>query len=104
METAPVLTLLLCSSLWQFEAPKATDEAALAAPHANGLELTPTQPDAPSLRDHISGQLSEAWLARKPPVSVTLGEKKSSYPQDSLLEESRRQQDEGWDARLTFND
>lgn len=64
METAPVLTLLLCSSLWQFE----------------------------------------AWLARKPPVSVTLGEKKSSYPQDSLLEESRRQQDEGWDARLTFND
>nr|WP_254924803.1 hypothetical protein [Aeromonas sp. A35_P] len=73
-------------------------------PHANGLELTPTQPDLPSLRDHISGQLSEAWLARKPPVSVTVGEKKSSYPQDSLLEESRRQQDEGWDARLTFND
>lgn len=104
METAPVLTLLLCSSLWQFEAPKATDEATLAAPHANGLELTPTQPDSPSLRDHISGQLSEAWLACKPPVSVTLGEKKSSYPQDSLLEESRRQQDEGWDARLTFND
>ncbi len=76
----------------------------MAAPHANGLELTPTQPDSPSLRDHISGQLSEAWLARKPPVSVTLGEKKSSYPPDSLLEESRRQQDEGWDARLTFND
>ncbi|WP_421144946.1 hypothetical protein [Aeromonas dhakensis] len=99
-----MLTLLLCSSLWQFEAPKATDEAALAAPHANGLELTPTQLDSPSLRDHISGQLSEAWLARKPPVSVTLGEKKSSYPQDSLLEASRRQQDEGWDARLTFND
>ena len=52
---------------------------------------------------HISGQLSEAWLARKPSMSVTLEEKKSSYPQDSLLEESRRQQDEGWDARLTFN-
>ncbi|HAU4929571.1 hypothetical protein [Aeromonas hydrophila] len=91
-----MLTLLLCSSLWQFEAPQ-------AAPHANGLALTPAQPASPSLRDHISGQLSEAWLARKPSVSVTLEEKKSSYPQDSLLEESRRQQDEGWDARLTFN-
>ena len=61
-----MLTLLLCSSLWQFEAPQATDEAALAAPHANGLALTPAQPASPSLRDHISGQLSEAWLARKP--------------------------------------
>ena len=97
-----MLTLLLCSSLWQFEAPQATDEA-LAAPHANDLALTPAQPASPSLRDHISGQLSEDWLARKPSVSVTLEEKKSSYPQDSLLEESRRQQDEGWDARLTFN-
>ena len=58
-----MLTLLLCSSLWQFEAPQATDEAALATPHANGLALTPAQPASPSLRDHISGQLSEAWLA-----------------------------------------
>ena len=72
-----MLTLLLCSSLWQFEAPQATDEAALASPHANGLALTPAQPDSPSLRDHISSQLSEAWLARKPSVSVTLEEKKS---------------------------
>ena len=32
-----MLTLLLCSSLWQFEAPQATDEAALAAPMPTAL-------------------------------------------------------------------
>ncbi|WP_323903876.1 hypothetical protein [Aeromonas hydrophila] len=98
-----MLTLLLCSALWQFEAPKVADEGALAAPHANGLVLTPAQPASPSLRDHISGQLSEAWLARKPSVSVTFGEKKLPHPQDSLLADSR-QRHASWGARLTLND
>ena len=98
-----MLSLLLCTSLWQFDAPPLADDATLAAPQPKEFAVTREQTGSPAVRERVAEQMGSAFLARKPPVSVTLEEKKSSYPQDALLEESRRRQDEGWDARLTFN-
>jgi hypothetical protein len=103
MEIA-MLSLLLCTSLWQFDAPPLADDAALAAPQPKEFAVTREQTGSPAVRERVAEQMGSAFLARKPPVSVTLEEKKSPYPQNSLLADSPQGQSEGWGARLTFSE
>jgi hypothetical protein len=102
MEIA-MLSLLLCTSLWLFDATPLADNAVLAAPPSKEFTVTRDQTGSPAVR-RVAEQMGSAFLARKPPVTVTLEQKDSPYPQDALMADSPQGQSEGWGARLTFND
>ena len=99
-----MLSLLLCTSLWQFDAPPLADDATLAAPQPKEFAVTREQASLPAVRERIADQMGNAFLARKPPVTVTLGQPKPRYPKDALMADSLQGQSEGWDARLTFSE
>ncbi|MDR7020656.1 hypothetical protein [Aeromonas salmonicida] len=99
-----MLSLLLCTALWQSDASTLADEAALAAPQPKEFPVTRDQSGSPAVRERIANQMGNAFLARKPPATVTLGQPKPRYPKDALMADSLQGQSEGWDARLTFSE
>lgn len=99
-----MLSLLLCTALWQSDASTLADEAALTAPQPKEFAVTREQASLPAVRERIADQMGNAFLARKPPVTVTLGQPKPRYPKDALMADSLQGQSEGWDARLTFSE
>ncbi len=99
-----MLSLLLCTSLWQFDTPPLADDAALAAPQPKEFAVTREQTGSPAVRERVAEQMGRAFQARKPPESVTLEEKKSPYPQNSMLADSTQGQGEGGGVRLLLSE
>ncbi|PTT50838.1 hypothetical protein [Aeromonas sp. HMWF014] len=101
-----MLSLLLCTALWQSDASTLVDEAALAAPQPKEFPVTREQGGSPAVRERIADQMGNAFLARKPPVTVTLRQPDLRYPQDALLADSHQARSEVWDTELglTFNE
>ncbi|WP_240620044.1 hypothetical protein [Aeromonas jandaei] len=88
-----MLSLLLCASLWQFDAPVPAGEP------LKEFEIT-HQEASPALRDRVANQLGHAWQAKDPSTRLTFSEPAPRYAGESPLTRMLNDRDDGWESRL----
>lgn len=90
-----MFSLLLCASLWQFDAPVPAGEPP--------KEFAITHQEAsPALRDRVADQLGHAWQDKKSGTKFSLSEPGSRYSGDSPLTRMANDRDNGGVPTLTF--
>ncbi|MFQ1897798.1 hypothetical protein ACK36K_10735 [Aeromonas veronii] len=90
-----MFSLLLCASLWQFDAPVPAGE-----PPKEFAILH--QEASPALRERVADQLGHAWQAKKSGTKFSLSEPGSRYSGDSPLTRMANDRDNGGVPTLTF--
>ncbi|MBL0544985.1 hypothetical protein JD507_07055 [Aeromonas jandaei] len=88
-----MLSLLLCASLWQFDAPVPAGEP------LKEFEIT-HQEASPALRDRVADQLGHGWQAKDPGTRLTFSEPTPRYAGESPLTRMLNDRDDGWESRL----
>ncbi|WP_421192589.1 hypothetical protein [Aeromonas jandaei] len=88
-----MFSLLLCASLWQFDAPVPAGEP------LKEFEIT-HQEASPALRDRVADQLGHAWQAKDPVTRLTFSEPAPRYAGESPLTRMLNDRDDGWESRL----
>ena len=88
-----MLSLLLCASLWQFDAPVPAGEP------LKEFEM-PHQEAAPTLREQVADQLGHAWQANEPGPIFTFSEPAPRYAGESPLTRMLNGREDGWESHL----
>ncbi|WP_429123859.1 hypothetical protein [Aeromonas allosaccharophila] len=88
-----MFSLLLCASLWQFDAPVPAGEP------LKEFDIT-HQEASPALRDRVADQLGHAWQAKEPGTRLTFREPAPRYAGESPLTRMLNDRDDGWESRL----
>ncbi|MGL4249344.1 MAG: hypothetical protein ACRCR1_01590 [Aeromonas sp.] len=88
-----MLSLLLCASLWQFDAPRPLENPDKV------FEVTRGD-TSPSVRDDVARRLELDWQNRAPQVRITFTEPEPRYADTSPLTRMLNDREDGWESKL----